>query len=67
MENIRTLLSPTREGRVWRVKIVWPNAAVHYFGTFTSEQDAVGWIKAHPRLARAEDTMDEPQNADRSY
>jgi hypothetical protein len=60
MENVRTLLSPIREGRIWRVKIVWPNRAVHYFGTFTSEQDAVGWITAHPRLARAEDTMDEP-------
>jgi hypothetical protein len=32
------------------LKIVWPNGAVHYFGKFTSEQDALDWIDAHPRL-----------------
>jgi hypothetical protein len=66
MENIRTLLSPVKEGRIWRVKIVWPNGAVHYFGKFSFEQDAIDWIDAHPRLTKAEDTMDEPQDADRS-
>jgi hypothetical protein len=58
------LLSPVQEGSVWRVQIVWPNGAVHYFGKFTSEQDAADWINAHPRLTRAEDTIDEPQDAD---
>jgi hypothetical protein len=61
------LLSPVvEEGGIWRVKIVWPNGATHYFGKFTSEQDAIDWINAHPRLTRPEDTMDEPQDADRS-
>jgi hypothetical protein len=29
-------------------------------GKFISEQDAVDWINAHPRLTKAEDTIDEP-------
>ena len=40
--------------------IVWSNGAKHYFGKFTSEQDAIDWIDAHPRLGRPEDTTDEP-------
>jgi hypothetical protein len=55
------LLSPVQEGEIWRVKIVWPNRAVHHFGKFTSERDAIDWINAHPRLTRPEDTMDDPQ------
>jgi hypothetical protein len=35
---------------IWRVEIVWPNGAVHYFGKFVSKEDAVDWIAAHPRL-----------------
>ncbi len=54
------LLSPVQEGEVWRVKMVWPNGAVHYFGNFPSERGAIYWITAHPRLTRPEDTMDEP-------
>jgi hypothetical protein len=54
------LLSPVQEGHVWRVKIVWPNRAVHHFGKFTSEQDAIDWINAHIGLTKP-DTMDEPQ------
>jgi hypothetical protein len=52
------LLSPVQEDDIWRVKIVWPNRAVHHFGKFTSERDAIDWINAHPRLTRPEDTMD---------
>jgi hypothetical protein len=43
-------LSPVQKDGIWRVKIVWPNRAVHYFGKFTSERDAIDWINAHPRL-----------------
>jgi hypothetical protein len=46
----RTVLSPVREGKIWRVQIVWPNGAVHHFGKFTSEKDAVDWIAAHSQL-----------------
>ena len=42
------------------------NGAVRYVGKFTSKKDAVAWINAHPRLTKPEDTMDEPQHADRS-
>jgi hypothetical protein len=55
------VLSPLRDGKIWRVQIVWPNRAVHHYGKFTSEQDAINWINAHPHLTRPEDTMDEPQ------
>jgi hypothetical protein len=37
-------------GNIWRVQIVWPNGSIHYFGTFTSEESAVAWIKAHAWL-----------------
>jgi hypothetical protein len=56
-----TVLSPVQEGGIWRVKIVWPNRHVNYFGKFTSEQDAIDWINAHPNLTKPEDTIDEPQ------
>jgi hypothetical protein len=58
---VRTLLSPLQKGGIWRVKIVWPNRNVNYFGKFTSERDAIDWINAHPRLTKPEDTIDEPQ------
>jgi len=52
-------LSPVvQEGGIWRVKIVWPNRHVSYFGKFTSERDAIDWINAHPNLTQPEDTMD---------
>jgi hypothetical protein len=66
LSPMSALLSPVRDRKIWRVKIVWPNQAVHYFGKFTSEKDAIEWINAHPLLTRPEDTMDEPQDADRS-
>jgi hypothetical protein len=59
------LLSPVQEDDIWRVKIVWPNRAVHYFGKFISKQDAIDWINAHPRLTKPENTIDEPQHPDR--
>jgi hypothetical protein len=55
------LLLPVQEGEIWRVQILWPNGAVHFFGRFTSERDAIVWINAHPRLTKLEDTIDEPQ------
>jgi hypothetical protein len=44
-----------QEGDIWRVKMVWANEAVHYFGKFTSERDAIDWINAHPQLTKPED------------
>jgi hypothetical protein len=52
------LLSPVQEDDIWRVKIVWPNRAVHHFGKFTSKKDATDWINAHPNLTKPEDTID---------
>jgi hypothetical protein len=46
----RTVLLPVREGEVWRVEIVWPNGAVHHFGKFAFEKDAIDWISAHSWL-----------------
>jgi len=46
------LLSPVQEGRIWRVRIVWANGAVHHFGKFTSEKEASRWIAAHPQLTK---------------
>ena len=54
------LLSPLQDDKIWRVKIVWPNGAVHHFGKFTSERDATDWINAHPNLTKPGDTIDEP-------
>jgi hypothetical protein len=65
MGDVHTQLSPVQEGDIWRVRIAWPNRAVHYFGKFTSEQDAIDWINAHPRLTKSENTIDEPQYPDR--
>ena len=47
-------LLPVQEGDIWRVRIAWPNRAVHYFGKFSSEQDAIDWINAHPQLTKPE-------------
>jgi hypothetical protein len=55
------LSSVVQEGSIWRVKIVWPNRHVNYFGKFTSERDAIAWITAHSNLTKPEDTTDEPQ------
>jgi hypothetical protein len=59
MGDVRTQLSPVvQAGGVWRVKIVWPNRHVSYFGKFTSERDAIDWINAHPNLTKPVDTVD---------
>jgi len=50
VKSERTLLSSVQEGDRWRVRIAWPNGAVHYFGTFVSENDATQWIEAHAWL-----------------
>jgi hypothetical protein len=57
------LLSPVQEGEIWRVQIVWPNGAVHYFGKFTSKRDTTAWINAHSHLTKpaTENAIDEPQ------
>ena len=44
------LLSPVQVGNIWRVKIVWPNRHVNYFGKFTSKKDAAAWIDAHSNV-----------------
>ena len=60
MGDVRTQLSPVQKGEIWRVKIVWPNRHVSYFGKFTSEKDAIAWIEAHPNLTKPVDTVDAP-------
>ena len=49
-----TSASPFRQGEIWRVRIAWPNGAVHIFGKFTSEQEATAWITAHSWLTMSE-------------
>ena len=56
-----TVLLPVREDEIWRVEIVWPNGAVHHFGKFASEKDAVDWIAAHSWLTMSAD--DRPRQA----
>jgi len=55
-----TVLLPVREGKIWRVEIVWPNGAVHHFGKFVSEKDAVDWITAHSWLTMPVETNGPP-------
>ena len=59
------VLFPVREGKIWRVEIVWPNGAVNHSGKFTSEKDAVDWIAAHSRLTMpaGENSKTEPPKA----
>jgi hypothetical protein len=45
-----TVLSSFQENGVWRVRIEWPNGAVHYFGSFASEKEAAQWIDDHAWL-----------------
>jgi len=60
MRNVHTQLSPVQQADIWRVRIAWPNRAVHYFGKFTAEKDATAWINAHAWLAKPV-TIDEPR------
>jgi hypothetical protein len=68
MGDVRTQLLPMQEGEIWRVQIVWPNGAVHYFGKFASKKDAVEWINAHARLTEpvADNRTVDPEAADQS-
>jgi hypothetical protein len=53
----RSVIASARRQHLAREDSV-PNRAVHHFGKFTSERDAIDWINAHPRLTKPEDTMD---------
>lgn len=66
MKSERTVLSSFQEGEVWRVRIEWPNGAVHYFGNFASEKDATRWIDAHAWLSTpvTKNNKSEPSEAD---
>jgi len=68
MGQTATLLSPVQEGRIWRVRIVWANGAVHHFGKFASEKEAIKWIAAHPQLTKplTEEEPSLPRNRVRS-
>lgn len=50
MKSESTVLSSFQEDGVWRVRIEWPNGAVHYFGSFSSEKEAAQWIDDHTWL-----------------
>ena len=69
LASMAAVLSSVQVGKIWRVKIVWPNRHVNYFGKFTSERDVIDWVNAHSNLTKpfAKNTIDEPQDADRSY
>jgi hypothetical protein len=51
--TVSTVLLPVQVGQIWRVQIVWPNGAVHYFGKFARQQDAANWISSHSWLTVA--------------
>jgi hypothetical protein len=55
-----TVLLPVREGKIWRVQIVWPNGAVHHFGKFDSKEDADDWIAAHSHLTMSTEEISPP-------
>jgi hypothetical protein len=52
MAKVHTILLPMQQGDIWRVQIVWPNGGVHYFGSFKSRKEAIGWITTHAWLTR---------------
>jgi hypothetical protein len=55
-----TVLLAVLQGGSWRVKIVWPNGAVHHYGKFASKKDADDWIAAHSRLTKPEEVISPP-------
>jgi hypothetical protein len=67
-----TVLSSFQENGVWRVRIEWPNGAVHYFGNFSSEKKAAQWIDDHTWLtipankntSAPRDDADQPPSTD---
>ena len=62
------ILTPVKQGDVWRVRIAWSNSRSHHFGAFTSEKEAIGWITTHTSLTRTftESRLGEPSNEDLS-
>jgi hypothetical protein len=60
MGKAATLLSPVQKGGIWRMRIVWANGAIHHFGKFTSEEEAIRWIAVHPQLTKPV-TEDKPR------
>jgi hypothetical protein len=67
-----TVLSSFQENGVWRVRIEWPNGAVHYFGNFSFEKEAAQWIADHAWLtipankntSAPRDDADQPSSTD---
>jgi hypothetical protein len=47
MGDKSAVLSPVRDGDIWRVQIIWPNGKMNIVGEFSSEGDAVKWIERH--------------------
>jgi hypothetical protein len=55
MAKAPTVLIPVQQGELWRVQIIWPNGAVHYFGNYGSRGDALNWIAEHAWLIKRVD------------
>ena len=55
MAKAPTVLIPLQQGEFWRVQIIWPNGAVHYFGNYGSRGDALNWIAEHAWLIKRVD------------
>jgi hypothetical protein len=55
MAKAPTVLIPVQQGDFWRVQIIWPNGAVHYFGNYRSRGDALNWIAEHAWLTKRAD------------
>jgi hypothetical protein len=47
MGDKSAVLSPVRDGDIWRVQIIWPNGKMNIVGEFSSEGDAVKWMDSH--------------------
>jgi hypothetical protein len=60
------MLTPVALKGFWRVKMMWPNKSVHFFGKFLSRAEAEKWIEQHRWLTeqRQEPGADEPQALD---
>lgn len=47
MGELKTVLSIENQDGTWRVRIIWPNGSINYFGRFDSEAEAMSWIDQH--------------------
>jgi hypothetical protein len=65
MAKAPTVLIPVQQGEFWRVQIIWPNGAVHYFGNYRSRGDALIWIAEHAWLMKRVDGTSKPGSHDR--